>query len=174
MQWVMRIAMMVGAIGIGTGLHMVGWLVFTNASGLMFHNMGLFVLTFILLDQNINLGEYGIRVLGIADVLLMHHMGYYDRPQFTIALIGMAIGLVVFRVWRSQIRYHVVRHTLAYLYLGVCFWTLLPPHSAGLVITPMIVWQGLSMYLVMVIVTAFTLAHDHQVDLQNAANAQLA
>lgn len=174
MQWVMRIGMMVAAIGIGTGLHMVGWLVFTNASGLMFHNMGLFVLTFILLDQNINLGEYGIRVLGILDVWLMHHMGYYDRPQFTISLIGLVIGVVILWVWRDQIRYHVARHIVAYLYLGVCFWALLPPHSAGLVITPMIIAQGLSMYLVMVVVTAFTLAHDHQVDLQNAANAQMA
>ncbi len=173
-QWVLRILMMVAAIGIGTGLHMVGWRVFTNASGLMFHNMGLFVLTFILLDQNITIGEYGFRVLGILDVWIMHHMAYYARPQFMVSLVGAALGLMILWYWRDQIRYHVWRHIAVYLYLGVCFWTLLPPHSAGLVITPTIIVQGLSMYLVMVVVTAMTLARDHQLDVQNASNAQLA
>ncbi len=173
-KWLIRIVVALAAIGIGTALHMVGWLVFTNATGLMFHNMGLFVLTFILLDQNIRWWEFAGRVAGLADVWLMHHMGYYDRPQFVISVIGAGIGLLVLWLWRDQIRYRVGRHVAAYMFIGICFWTLLPPHSAGLVVTPMIIIQGLSMYFVMVVVTAITLARDHKLDVQNAVNAQLA
>jgi hypothetical protein len=61
-----RVVVALVAIGIGTGLHMVGWLVFTNATGLMFHNMGLFVLTFILLDEHVTWWEYGIRVCSVS------------------------------------------------------------------------------------------------------------
>ncbi len=172
--WVARVVIVLVAIGIGTALHMVGWLVFTNASGLMFHNMGLFVLTFILLDGHTTWWEFLIRVVGVANVWEMHHMGYFDRPEFAISVIGALIGIFVLRHWRDQIRYQVVRHVLAFLYLGSCFWLLLPPHSAGLTITPIITVQALAMYLVMVIVTAIQLAHDHRIDLQNAANAQMA
>lgn len=162
------------AIGIGTGLHMVGWLVFTNATGLMFHNMGLFVLTFILLDEHETWWEYGIRVLGVLDVWVMHHMGYFDRPQFVISALGALLGLLVLWLFRNQIRYQVWRHIAAYMFLGICFWTLLPPHSAGLTMTPVIIVQGLTMYFVMVVVTAITLSRDHKLDVKNAVNAQLA
>lgn len=172
--WVARIVIVLAAIGVGTALHMVGWLVFTNASGLMFHNMGLFVLTFILLDEHTTWWEFLIRVAGIADVWEMHHMGYFARPEFAISVIGAALGMFVLWRWRVQIRYRIWRHFLAFLYLGSCFWLLLPPHSAGLTITPVIIMQALVMYLVMVMVTAIQLAHDHRIDLQNAANAQMA
>ena len=173
-KWLIRVGVALLAIGVGTGLHMVGWLVFTNATGLMFHNMGLFVLTVILLDSKISWWEYGIRVVGIADVWIMHHMAYYDRPQFVISILGAVIGLVILWIWRDQIRYHAWRHIAAYMFLGICFWTLLPPHSAGLTVTPMIIMQGLSMYFVMVVVTAITLSRDHNLEVQNAANTQLA
>jgi GGDEF domain-containing protein len=41
-------------------------------------------------------------------------------------------------------------------------------------VTPAIIVQGLSMYFVMVVVTAITLSRDHKLDVQNAVNAQLA
>lgn len=173
-KWLIRVVVALVAIGIGTALHMVGWLVFTNATGLMFHNMGLFGLTFILLDEHVTWWEYAIRVAGVADVWLMHHMGYFDRPQFVISAIGALIGLGVLWFWRNHIRYRVWRHIGAYMFLGISFWTLLPPHSAGLTVTPAIIIQGLSMYFVMVVVTAITLSRDHKLDVQNAVNAQLA
>lgn len=174
MAWLVRALMIGASVGIGTGLHMVGWLVFTNATGLMFHNMGLFVLTFTLLDKGITWWEYGLRLLGIADVWAMHHMGYFDRPQFLLSVVGAGIGVGVLWHFREQIRYTVWRHIGVYTLIGVSFWTLLPPHSAGLVITPPIIVQGLSMYLVMVVVTAITLARDHQLEQRNQTNAQLA
>lgn len=174
LAWTIRGLVLVGTIVIGTGLHMVGWLVFTNATGLMFHNMGLFCLTLPLMDRDSKLWEYGVRVLGLIDVLVMHHQGYLSQPQFTMSLGLIALAIVLGWLFQGQIRYNMWRRFGFYLYIGVCFWVLLPKHSAGLTVTPMIILQGLSMYLVMVGITTVIECYDHQLDLQNEFNENLA
>jgi hypothetical protein len=51
-RWTARIALMVLSIGVGMILHLMGYVVGTNT--VMFHNVGLFLLLFPLLDTGIS------------------------------------------------------------------------------------------------------------------------
>lgn len=169
--WI-RAGMLVVAITVGVGLHMVGWMVFTDATGLMFHNLGLFALTMPLLDEDSSLLEYAIKVAAVVEVWLMHHEGYYSDPQFTISMIALAIAVVILRVFSDRIRNTIWPHIAAYGFVGVAFWTLLPKYSAGLHMTPEIAFQALCMYMGMTIVTAMFMNNEYKERVHNAAVAQ--
>ncbi|WP_155287139.1 sensor domain-containing diguanylate cyclase [Lacticaseibacillus zhaodongensis] len=171
-SYALRAGMLVIGIAVGIGMHMVGWMVFTDATGLMFHNLGLFVLTLTLLDKDSSIFEYLIRVVAVLEVWMMHHAGYYDRPQFWISLAALGLSVIIFRLFSDRIRNHVGPHILAYGFVGVAFWTMLPKYSAGLHMTPMIAIQALAMYMGMTIVTAIFLRNEHVEEKRIAAVAQ--
>ncbi len=167
-----RLGMLVGAIVLGMGMHMIGWMVFTNATGLMFHNLGLFALTMPLLDEGSSIYEYVVRLLGVIEVWLMHHQGYYDQPKFYVSLVLLAIAVVILRVYQDKIRYSIWPHILIYSSVGIVFWTTLPTYSAGLHMTPTIALQALVMYIGMTVVTAYMIHSDHHERVVNELNAQ--
>ncbi|KRM87411.1 Signal transduction diguanylate cyclase [Lacticaseibacillus thailandensis DSM 22698 = JCM 13996] len=173
-SWMIRLTMLVGAIVLGIALHMIGWRVFANTTGLMFHNLGLFTLTFTLLVEGEALWEYLVQLVAVLFVWNMHHMGYYSDPKYTISLVILAILAVIIWLHKNDIRYYVVRNVGLFTVIGLDFWTLLPRHSAGLTMTPLIAFQGFSMYLGMIIATAFYLRADHLAEVRNEENDQTA
>lgn len=173
-SWSIRMTMLVGAIMAGIALHMVGWLVFANASGLMFHNLGLFALTFPLMVEGESIWEYLVQVIGVVYVWNMHHMGYFRSPQYAVSMVVLVVMVCLIWRYKREIRYHVERNVLVFAVIGVSFWALLPRHSAGLTVTPLIAVQGFTMYLGMVIATAFYLRADHLENVRNNENDQTA
>ncbi|KRM55789.1 sensor domain-containing diguanylate cyclase [Lacticaseibacillus sharpeae] len=122
-----RLALMVLSIGVGFMLHMIGYM--TINTGLMFHNLGLFLLVFTLLDADINLAELSARTAALLLVWLMHHSGHFDRPEFWLSIVLLAIGFVALRKWRRPIRAHLWASIAVFTYCAVIFWTLLPPFT---------------------------------------------
>lgn len=173
-QYLLRWTLLLACCGIGLELHMIGWRVFTNASGLMFHNLGLFVLTITLVDKHSSLFEFGVRVAAILLIWLMHHDGYERRPEFTISLLLLALGVGVLWLLRDKIRNHALRQVGIYSFIGLAFWLFLPPRSAGLLITPMIQFQGFTMYFAAALIVALVMQYDHGQMLVNEENAQAA
>lgn len=169
-----RCGMLVGAIVVGIALHMVGWLVFANASGLMFHNLGLFALTFPLMVEGESIMEYLVQVVGVVYVWNMHHMGYFNSPQYVVSMVVLAVMVYVMWRYKGAIRYHVERNVAVFAVIGISFWALLPHHSAGLTMNPLIAVQGFTMYLGMVIATAYFLRADHRAGVRNQENDQTA
>lgn len=62
----LRVALIVLAIGLGSILHFAGYL--GGSTSMMYHNIGLFILVFSLLDEEINFGEYLIRCVALITV----------------------------------------------------------------------------------------------------------
>jgi diguanylate cyclase (GGDEF)-like protein len=122
-----RIALMVLSIGIGMMLHLMGYVVGKNA--VMFHNLGLFLLLFPLLDDDISIWELLIRIAGLDVVWVMHHNMHYDRPQFWISIVLLTIGVLAMRKWPDYIRNHLWASMATFTYAALIFWLLLPPFA---------------------------------------------
>lgn len=171
-QWGLRLLLLAVCVVTGIELHMIGWQVFTNATGLMFHNLGLFVLTITLIDKHNTLFEFLAKIAATLSIWLMHHENYFDRPQFAASLASLALAVVVLWARRNVIRNHALRQISVYAFIGAAFWLLLPPHSAGLTITPTIQVQGLVMYLAATFAVALMMQYDHGQMVVNEENAQ--
>jgi diguanylate cyclase (GGDEF)-like protein len=173
-QYFLRALLALACCGIGIELHMIGWRVFTNATGLMFHNLGLFVLTITLVDKRNSLFEFAVKVVATLSIWWMHHEDYYSRPQFSISLLLLTAAVVALWLFRDQIRNRALRQIGMYSYIGLAFWLFLPPRSAGLIITPMIQLQGFSMYFAATLLVALVMQYDYGQLLVNEENAQAA
>lgn len=173
-QYFLRALLALACCAIGIELHMIGWRVFTNATGLMFHNLGLFVLTITLVDKRNSLFEFAVKVAATLSIWWMHHEDYYSRPQFSISLLLLTVAVVALWLFRDQIRNRALRQIGMYSYIGLAFWLFLPPRSAGLIITPMIQLQGFSMYFAATLLVALVMQYDHGQLLVNEENAQAA
>lgn len=173
-QYLLRGLLVLACCGIGIELHMIGWRIFTNATGLMFHNLGLFVLTITLVDKHNSAFEFGLKLAATLSVWWMHYDGYYSRPQFGLSLAFLAIAVVALWLFRDKIRNHSLRQIGMYSYIGFAFWLFLPPRSAGLVITPLIQFQGFTMYFAATLIVALVMQYDYGQLLVNEENAQAA
>ncbi|WP_461213399.1 diguanylate cyclase domain-containing protein [Lacticaseibacillus sp. GG6-2] len=127
-RWIARIGLMALSLGTGLILHMMGYLVGSNS--VMFHNVGLFLLVFPLLDDGISWGELAVRIGGLLLVWTMHYSANWTHPTFALSLVLLAIGIVVMRLWHEQIRHHLWASMGVFTYTGVIFWVLLPAFSA--------------------------------------------
>lgn len=80
----LRIFLLVLSIGIASVLHFAGYI--SGSSSMMYHNLGLFILVFALLDEEINLGEYLIRCAALLIVWAMHHFSDLVSSSFAISM----------------------------------------------------------------------------------------
>lgn len=172
-QVLYRILLAVMAVGVGGALHLMGYEVLTTA--MMFHNLGLFLLVLSLLDQQINLGEYLVRVAALVIIWTMHHAGHFDRPQFLISLFLLALALVFIRRFSSTIRFTPLISMAVFAYIAMSFWLLLPDISAGVHVTTPIAWEAIGMQVAMATVaTNFWIAQhrnaEHTDELAQLAN----
>ena len=168
-----RILLAAMAIGVGGALHLMGYQVLSTA--MMFHNLGLFLLVLSLLDQEINLGEYLVRVAALIIIWAMHHAGHFDRPQFIVSLVLLAVALVFIRRFSSTIRFTPIISMAVFAYIAMSFWLLLPDISAGVHVTTPIAWEAIGMQVAMAIVaTNFWIAQhrsaEHTDELAQLAN----
>ncbi|WP_390410674.1 hypothetical protein [Lacticaseibacillus jixiensis] len=100
-----RISLMILSVGVAVIVHLMGYIVGSN--GVMFHNIGLFLLLFALMDEEIGLWEFGVRTAALVSVWCMHHNMHFDRPQFWISLFLLGIVIIVTRRYRHSIRQHL-------------------------------------------------------------------
>ncbi|MFC6169335.1 GGDEF domain-containing protein [Loigolactobacillus jiayinensis] len=143
----LRISLIVLSIGLGSILHFAGY--FGGSNAMMYHNIGLFILVFSLLDEEINIGEYLIRCVAIIVVWTMHHVGFFMVDRFAISMAILMVILVV--IWRYR---HVIepqfplRLTVSSL-IALDFWFTLPTHSASMNMTPLVSVEAVLMFFLM-------------------------
>lgn len=123
-----RVLLMVMAVGVGAMLHIMGDVVGSNS--VMFHDLGLFLMVFPLLDTGITWWELAVRIGGVLSIWLMHHATGFLRPEFVVSLVLLTIGVVIMRVFRHQARHTVWGSLAIFAYMGTVFWTLLPTFTA--------------------------------------------
>jgi hypothetical protein len=110
---------MVLSIGVGMILHLMGYVVGTNT--VMFHNVGLFLLLFPLLDTGISWWEVAVRIAGLLSVWVMHHSQALNSPQYYASLVLLAIGVIVMRRYRIYIRKTLWASVGIFAYAGTFF-----------------------------------------------------
>lgn len=170
LTYLIRIGIALTTVYLGDQLHMIGWDFNFNAAGLVFHNLGLLVLTVTLVEAGSTWFEYLIRIAGILYVWQMHHMGYFTRPQFALSIVILALIVVVMWWQQKNVRSSFWVHTLIYSVIGLDFWLNLPHHSAGLTVTPTLMIQGFVMYLTMTVTSSLYIYMSQN---ERAANQQI-
>ncbi|KRK37167.1 sensor domain-containing diguanylate cyclase [Loigolactobacillus bifermentans] len=169
--WV-RVVLVVISLGIGTMFHLMGYIV--NYNAMMFHNMGLFLISFTLIDEEIGLWEYLTRLVCILAIWAMHHAGHFARPQFALSLIGLLLVAAVIYRYKARLRDRFWFTASVMAYIAMIFWLLLPRLSAGIQMSTPIAWQAIGMFIAMDIVASSYWLQQHHVDLKNEKLSQLA
>ncbi|MFD1317998.1 hypothetical protein [Loigolactobacillus zhaoyuanensis] len=144
---VLRAILILLSIGLGSVLHFAGYISGNNA--MMYHNIGLFILVFALLDEEINLGEYLIRGGALIVVWAMHHMSHFMPQRFTISMLILLLLMVVIWAYRRVIEPRFILRLLFASLIALDFWLTLPNHSAGMTMSPSIEVEAVLMFFVM-------------------------
>lgn len=168
----LRLILIILSLGIGTLFHLMGYVV--NYNSMMFHNMGLFLISFTLIDEEIGPWEYLIRLVCILGIWAMHHAGHFARPQFTISLIGLLLVAVVIYKYKARLRDRFWFTAGVMAYIAMIFWLLLPRLSAGIQMSTPIAWQAVAMFVVMDVVASSYWLQQHHVELKNEKLSKLA
>lgn len=167
-----RIALPLLSIGTGTILHFMGYLTYDDS--MMFHNVGLFLLVFTFLDENINNWEFAVRVAGALWVWTMHHNMYYTNYEFPLSLGLLVVAVVLMRKFHEQIRYNIWLNLAIFTYIAVIFWALLPPFADSHREIVIITLQAIVMFIAMAVVTTLFWTRQHHTDEHNDEMAKLA
>lgn len=157
---------------LGLGMHYAGGAMPTN--GIMFHNIGLFLLSFTLLDRDAHWWEFGARLAGVLAIWVSQYGPQFDRWQFWVSLILLGVAVVALWRYRDEIRYNPARHIGVFGYIGGVFWALMPDVSLGIHLSPVLRLEGFAIYVAMACTTGFFMHNRHVEDQKNRANAQLA
>lgn len=168
----LRLVLIIFSLGAGTLFHLMGYIV--NYNAMMYHNMGLFLISFTLIDEQIGLWEYLIRMACILAIWAMHHAGHFARPQFTISVIGLLLVAVVIYKYKARLRDRFWFTTSIMAYIAMIFWLLLPRLSAGIQMSTPIAWQAITMFIAMDIVASGYWLQQHHAELKTEKLSQLA
>lgn len=168
----LRSGLLVIVLSLGLGFHYAGTVMYLNS--LMFYNIGLFLLTFTLLDRAASWWEFGARLMGVLVIWVSHYGPNLIRWQFLVSLVMLGIAVVVIWRYRDRIRYNPIRHIGLFAYLGGAFWLLLPKLSLGVRMSGGMRFEGVLMYVAMACATGIFMHNRHVEDQKNRANAQLA
>lgn len=129
-----------------------GFLLYAAAPGFgqgqpLLDTLAFFSLMVALTDRQINVFEYGLRVLTLGAVAMLHYLGDYQNPRFwwTVGMIVViGVGLRLLNQWVRQ-KWYVA--ALYFVVVAALWW--LPVSAAPLAM----VIQGAANYFVMVAVT---------------------
>ncbi|WP_461226814.1 GGDEF domain-containing protein [Lacticaseibacillus suihuaensis] len=156
------------AIALAAALYLVSTVSVDRA--LMFHNMALFILVFITLDEGTSSAEFGLRAAALLAMLAYHHASNLQGPAFWLAAGLIVLWLAVVRRLGHAIRYHVARHILAFSVVGLVYWPflLLPARR----VTELGV--GLGLYSLTVVATGVALRRNRLFRRISAENARQA
>lgn len=146
-----RISLMLLSIGVSAILHFVGYISGVNA--MMFHNIGLFVLLFALLDADINFGEYFIRCAAVIIVWAMHHVNDIASIKFFISIGILLFMLIVIRRYHKTINSKFIANFITFLVIALDFWLTLPSESAGIRMNWLVSAEAVGMFLLMTLFT---------------------
>lgn len=145
-HYLARTELVVLGLVLGILLNLMGIVVPLNSNSMMFHNLGIFVFFFMMLDERINLGEFILRCLAIYGVLLVQHGGNYDRWQFWVSLAAVTLVVVGAYIFDQQIRATTRANVLFALVFALSFWPWLPSLSAGLNVNPTVQLEAVLMF----------------------------
>ncbi|MDV7718445.1 diguanylate cyclase [Pediococcus ethanolidurans] len=146
-----RVLLIVLSVGVSSVLHFAGYNSGNNA--MMYHNIGLFILVFSLLDEDINFGEYFIRSAAIVIVWTMHHVSGLTSWKFLISMAILLVMLVIIRRYRNEISLNLEANIVTFAILDLDFWLTLPLHSAGIAVSGVVDGEAILMFLLMTIFT---------------------
>lgn len=146
-----RVILILLSVGVSSVLHFAGYESGNNA--MMYHNIGLFILSFSLLDEDINTGEYSLRCVALIIVWGMHHMGDFTSQRFFISIAILLVMLVILRDKRKYFSLKFVPNIVASAIISFDFWLTLPTKSAGIQMDNAVAWEAILMFMLMTIFT---------------------
>ncbi|WP_236699570.1 GGDEF domain-containing protein [Pediococcus cellicola] len=146
-----RIMLIVLSVGVSSLLHFAGYEGGINA--MLYHNVGLFILTFSLMDADINAVEYAIRGFAVVIIWMMHHVGDLTSGRFLFSMVFLFTILVVIRYRHKTINKNFVENILVYTLIGLNFWLTLPAESAGMLVSIPVATEGILMFILMTLFT---------------------
>ncbi len=167
-----RVYMMLLSIVIGIIMHLGGY--HFTIGGMMYHNVGLFVLAFPLLDSEISLWEFAVRAFAIIAIWVIHHLDALTTSPTIGSFIVLAGVLYVARRYHGQIRYNLRNNFLFAAVIACAFWFTLPNESGGIQINMAVSLQAVMMFLIMDTFTSFYWVAQHHEATENARMRELA
>lgn len=121
----------------------------SGSNAMMYHNIGLFILVFSILDEEINLGEYLIRCTALIVVWMMHHVNDMVTVNFGISMVIALIVLVTIWRYRRTIEARFPLRLTVSVIIAIDFWLTLPSHSAGMVMSAGVSLEAIVMFFLM-------------------------
>ncbi|WP_390408773.1 diguanylate cyclase [Lacticaseibacillus jixiensis] len=140
-------------------------------TGLTFNALAVFILTFVMFDNDISLLEYlcrGAMLIGIGG---MYYRGHYAELGFLTVICFCAVWFAVIWWLGHAIRYNIFRHILAIFSIAVMFWLTVPEYTVGIHFTPAVKLQAIGLSAVAIVVSGVYL-HDVHVDAVRNARAR--
>ncbi len=154
-------------IGVGNGVAM-------PQTALSYHTLAVFMLTFIMLDEDINWFEFGLRGAVLAGVGFVYHTGHWASLAFMTMVAFFGFWFVFVWHWRAAIRYHVWRHIAVLWSIAAGFWLTVPAHVFGLAFDAEMVLCAIGYSSVAIAVSGVYLHSIHRVAVQSEVNAKKA
>ncbi|WP_054680369.1 GGDEF domain-containing protein [Lacticaseibacillus sharpeae] len=170
-RW-LNVAMIAITTILGLSLQSVATILGADAVGMVFDNLGLFILAFPLLDEGSSLVAYIVRAAALLWMWTLHYWTAIGDWNVYVSLILLLVLLVGLRLFADKIRYNVWRHTLAFSLLAAVFWIFAPYRIGQMTTSPLLIAQALVTFVVMALVTVLYLRYDNNLRLKNAAIAQ--
>ncbi|WP_407892748.1 diguanylate cyclase domain-containing protein [Lacticaseibacillus sp. N501-2] len=122
--------------------------------GMMFTNMALFILLVPIFDEQIAIGEYALRMLGVAGIWWMHHASGQSAWGYLAMVAMLGIGIAI-RLRADENRNRSRTLMIVAAFAGIAFWYTVPPLAAGLRVDGRLATQAVGMFLVMAALTDF-------------------
>ncbi|KRL80801.1 Signal transduction diguanylate cyclase [Secundilactobacillus paracollinoides DSM 15502 = JCM 11969] len=167
-----RLYLMALALVVGGILHLAGYVGASNA--MMYHNIGLFVLTFPLLDDKINLWEYSERSIALISIWIAHHIGDLTSARFMLSLLGLVVILAAIRRYHEKIRLTYWLALPGAAVLSMLFWLTLPNVSGGMRMSYEVAAEAIIMFVLMAAFTSRYWIQQYYQEQHNEHMAQLA
>ncbi len=141
---------------------------------MMYHNIGLFVLTFPLLDDKINLWEYSERSIALISIWIAHHIGDLTSARFMLSLLGLVVILAAIRRYHEKIRLTYWLALPGAAVLSMLFWLTLPNVSGGMRMSYEVAAEAIIMFVLMAAFTSRYWIQQYYQEQHNEHMAQLA
>lgn len=145
-----------------------------HVGGLLQHGMGLFVVSFIILDADIWPSELVVRAAGLMAVWGLSHGELGWSVVGTAARLFALLWALASWYLGPRIRYHIVPHFVWLMLIAVVYWGTIPSVSAGFRMSPLLIIQALVLYACAVLATALYLYLMRQEERESAMYARRA
>ncbi|KRM55251.1 sensor domain-containing diguanylate cyclase [Lacticaseibacillus sharpeae] len=150
-QYLARVELLLSGLGLTALLFWMGFVAPLSTNAMMFHNLGLYIVFFMLCDARINFGEYLVRAAAVLFVVAMHNFGNFDRWQGFVSLAAVLLIELVVYIFDRQVRNSTWGSTLLVVAMACSVWPFVPAvsASASLTVTPVTRVEAILLFVIM-------------------------